>query len=286
MLTKLGAALDGWQPRGGPPNDPLATIRAAWAEIVGEGVARAAQPVALSGTALVVVTASGAWSHQLSFLEREIVRSVAALGVTNVERLRFRVGTIRRTARGGGNRRARTAAGTAAAGKPRDAADAVARLRAVVERRRAAHRAAGGVFCAVCGAAIAQGPATTLGGGCCRPCADAREREQRERCERILFEAPWLSPEEVLATVPGLTAGDYDNTRRRLLRAWVDELRLARKRHAVKAEIDRSRVRKLASSYVLLETRIDPNRLELDSPVRRNALGDLYDFIRTVEAAN
>jgi hypothetical protein len=34
---------------------------------------------------------------------------------------------------------------------------------------------------------------------------------------------------------------------------------------------------------VLLETRIDPNRLELDSPVRQNALGDLYGFIRTVE---
>ena len=50
--------------------------------------------------------------------------------------------------------------------------------------------------------------------------------------------------------------------------------------------IDRVRVRKLASSYVLLETRISPNRLELDSPVRANALGDLYVFIREVEAAS
>jgi hypothetical protein len=98
-----------------------------------------------------------------------------------------------------------------------------------------------------------------------------------------LFEAPWLDPETVINAVAGLTAEAYDRIRRRLLRAWVDELRLARKRHAVKAEIDRPRIRKLASSYVLLETRIDPNRLELDSPVRRNALGDLYDFIRQVE---
>lgn len=276
MLTKLGSALTGWQPRGGPPNDPLATIRAAWPDIVGDDVARAAQPVALSGTALVVVTASGAWSHQLSFLEREIVRSVAALGVSNVERLRFRVGTIRAARGGNGRRLVRDGASVPIAGKPRSAAEAVARFRAVVERRRNAHRTAGGTFCTVCGGAIAQGER-------CRPCADAEEREQRERCERILFEAPWLAPEDVLAAVPGLTAEAYDRTRRRLLRAWVDELRLARKRHAVKAEIDRSRVRKLASSYVLLETRIDPNRIELDSPVRRNALGDLYDFIRSVE---
>jgi hypothetical protein len=283
VLTKLGTSLAGWRPRGGPPDDPLATIRAAWADIVGDDVARAAQPVALSGTALVVVTSSSAWSHQLSFLEREIVRSVAALGISNLERLRFRVGTIRSARGSGGKRLVRAGASAAAPGKPHDALEAVARFRAVVERRRNAHRSAGGAFCTVCGAALALDPATAVGSGWCRPCADAREREQREHCERILFEAPWLDPEDVLGAVPGLTAEGYDRTRRRLLRAWVDELRLARKRHAVKAEIDRSRVRKLASSYVLLETRIDPNRLELDSPVRRNALGDLYDFIRSVE---
>ena len=277
MLTKLGTALGGWRPSGGPPGDPLATIRAAWADIVGDDVARAAQPVALSGSALVVVTASGAWSHQLSFLEREIVRSVVALGVSDVERLRFRIGTIRAARGVGGRRLVRAAPGAAASGKPHTATEAVARFRAVVERRRNAHRAAGGAFCASCGGAIAAGDR-------CRPCADAVERDVREQCERILFEAPWLDPETVINAVPGLGADAYDRIRRRLLRAWVDELRLGRKRHAVKAEIDRPRIRKLASSYVLLETRIDPNRLEMDSPVRRNALGDLYDFIRQVES--
>jgi hypothetical protein len=278
MLTKLGTALGGWRPSAGRPGDPLTTIRAAWAEIVGDDVARAAQPVALSGTALVVVTASGAWSHQLSFLEREIIRSVVALGVANVERLRFKIGTIRQARGAAGRRLVRPAPNVPAAGKPRTADEAVARFRAVVERRRNAHRAGGGVFCLTCGGAIA-------GGDRCRPCADGEERAQREQCERILFEAPWLDPESVIESVAGLTADAYDRIRRRLLRAWVDELRLARKRHAVKAEIDRVRIRKLASSYVLLETRIDPNRLELDSAVRRNALGDLYDFIREVETA-
>jgi hypothetical protein len=279
VLTKLGTAIGGWRPSAGPPGDPLATIRAAWADIVGDDVARAAQPVALTGTALVVVTASGAWSHQLSFLEREIIRSVVALGVPSVERLRFRIGTIRSARGAGGRRLVRAASSAPAAGKPLTTADAVARFRTVIERRRNAHRAAGGAFCATCGGAIA-------GGDRCRPCADGEEREQREQCERIMFEAPWLGAEDVLQTVAGLTPEAYDRIRRRLLRAWVDELRLARKRHAVKAEIDRVRIRKLASSYVLLETRIDPNRLELDSPVRRNALGDLYAFIREVETGN
>lgn len=276
MLTKLGTALSGWRPSAGPPGDPLATIRAAWAGIVGDDVARAAQPVALSGTALVVITSSGAWSHQLSFLEREIVRSVVALGVPSVERLRFRIGTIRAPRGAGGRRLLRQVSAAPAAGKPHTTTEAVARFRTVIERRRNAHRAAGGAFCGTCGGAIASGAR-------CRPCADAEEREQREQCERIMFDAPWLDAESVLTTVPGLTAEAYDRIRRRLLRAWVDELRLARKRHAVKAAIDRVRIRKLASSYVLLETRIDPNRLELDSPVRQNALGDLYAFIREVE---
>ena len=43
------------------------------------------------------------------------------------------------------------------------------------------------------------------------------------------------------------------------------------------------RLRKLASSFVLLETHIDPNRLEMDSAVRKNALGELYDFVCEIE---
>jgi len=67
-LTKLGTALGGWRPSGGPPGDPLATIRAAWADIVGDDVARAPRNrFALTGSALVVVTASGAWTISSRF---------------------------------------------------------------------------------------------------------------------------------------------------------------------------------------------------------------------------
>jgi len=277
MLTPLGSALTGWRPSRGPADDPLAAIRAAWSEIVGADVARAAQPVAVVGSALVVITASGAWSHQLSFLERSILASVNALGVRGVERLRFRIGTVRARSSATLRRVSRLSPAPPLPGRPASAREALERLRTVVETRRAAHAAAGGGFCASCGAAIA------AGGARCRPCADLVERDGREQCERILFQAPWLSSEDVLGLVPGLTPEAYDRIRRRLLRAWIDELRLARKRHEAKSPVDVARIRKLASSYVLLETRIDPNRLELDSPVRQNALGDLYAFIRTVE---
>jgi hypothetical protein len=278
MLTPLGSALTGWRPSRGAAEDPLATIRAAWSEIVGEDVARAAAPVALVGSALVVITASSSWSHQLSFLERTIIGSVNALGVHGVERLRFRIGTVRASRAAAPRRVRRSAIAPPLPGRPSTTHEALARLRTVIETRRDAHGAAGGAFCATCNAAIPAGSPPR-----CRPCADAAERAQREACERILFQAPWLAAEEVLNLVPGLTPEAYDRIRRRLLRAWTDELRLARKRYEAKAPVDAARIRQLASSYVLLETRIDPNRLELDSPVRQNALGDLYPFIRTVE---
>jgi hypothetical protein len=279
-VLKLGDALAEWRPGAGRPSDPLSTIRAGWSGIVGPDVARAAQPVALTGSALIVLTSSGAWSHQLAFLERDIIRSVAALGVAGVERLRFRVGTIRVPVPGAGRRRTALRGNPAPGltGVPRTTGEALDRLRRVVETHRAAHAAAGGGFCERCRAPIGAGKR-------CRPCAEAEETRSREACERILFEAPWLPSDDVIGAVPGLDAVAYDTIRRRLLRHWIDELRLARKRHAVGAPIDTVRIRKLASSYVLLETRIDPNRLELDSPVRANALGELYPFIREVEAA-
>jgi hypothetical protein len=119
----------------------------------------------------------------------------------------------------------------------------------------------------------------------CVPCADWARSAREGAAERLLYEAPWLSADAVIALVPELSADDYDRCRRRLLRAWWDEMRLAQRRSEVRGAPapDRSRLRKLASSYVLLETRIDPNLLEMDGAIRRNALGDLFAFIRAIE---
>ncbi len=279
-MLRLGTVLDGWSPKGGPIGDPLVAVRAAWVELVGADVARAAQPVAIERDVLVVLTASPAWSHQLTFLEPEIVRGLRALPETRaLTRLRFRVGKIRRSVVAGrGADGPRRAQGSVTAEPPaRTLDDALARLRRTVERSRAAHCSAGGTFCALCDAPVD-------GGAMCRPCRDDEERRRRFACERLLFEAPWLTPEEVLALVDGLTPEAYDAIRRRLLRAWWDELWRASKLHKLRQPLDRARLRKLASSFVLLETRIDPNRLEMDSPLRKNALGELFDFVRTIES--
>jgi len=278
-MQKLGEVLSGWRPSGGPIGDPLVTIRSAWAEIVGTDVARSAQPVAIQGSALVVLTASGAWSQQLSFIERNILARINELGVRSIERLRFRIGTIRtpHAARHVVRRSPNRRTSSVIAGKPSTVADALLRFRRVVELQRETHRAVGGTFCVSCNAPIAAG--TT-----CVPCASETLRRLTETCARMLFEAPWLDAESVIAAIPGLNAETYDGIRRGALRGWLDELRLARRRADAGAPIDRARIRRLASSYVLLETRIDPHRLELDSPVRRNALGDLYPFIRAIES--
>jgi hypothetical protein len=282
MLTKLGEAVGGWKPHATPGGDPLTAIRAAWTSLVGIEVARAAQPVAIANDAVVVLTASGSWSHQLAFLEPEIVRGIRALAEGGgITRLRFRVGTIRKPVRGTQSapaRRPRRAAQSVLEAPPTTIAEALARFRATVARTSDAHRAAGGAFCETCGGAIERGKQ-------CVPCRQSLQRAREEQCERLLYEAPWLRPEDVMTAVAGLDAPAYDAIRRRLLRAWWDEMALARKRASLPKPVapDRSRLRKIASSYVLLETKIDPNRLEMDSPVRRNALGDLYDFIRSVE---
>ena len=64
----------------------VAGIRAAWAGMVGVNVARATRPGAIDGDALVVKTDSAEWSHQLAFLEGEIVRRLPR----EIKRLRYR----------------------------------------------------------------------------------------------------------------------------------------------------------------------------------------------------
>lgn len=279
MLTRLGETVGSWVPRSGG-GEPLAQIRAGWIGLVGANVAAAAQPVAIADACLVVITTSGAWSHQLAFLEPHILRGIRALAPSaGIARLRFRVGTIRARGQRGTAPPAPVRSASRAPGPPPgSAAEALARFRSSVERAQRTHAARGGVFCVVCAAPIA-------GGSRCRPCRQWAQAELEARCQRLLFDAPWLRPQDVLDTLPGLGAEQYDVIRRRLLRNWWDEMVLARKRAALPRPIapDRMRLRKIASSYVVLETKLDPNRLQMDSPVRRNALGELYDFIRSVE---
>ena len=143
MLTRLGSGAGRLAAaRAGPPDDPLATIRAAWAEIVGADVARAAQPVALQRH-------GAGRRHLLGRLEpparvpraRDRAQRRRRSASRTIERLRFRVGTIR-AARGtrrpaaGARRRERRAP----AGRPRRGPAKPWRVCGTSSRRRrAAH---------------------------------------------------------------------------------------------------------------------------------------------------
>lgn len=55
---------------------PISHIWTVWESIVGEDVARNAQPVSLNGNTLIVHVVSAAWNHQLQFLKPEIIERI------------------------------------------------------------------------------------------------------------------------------------------------------------------------------------------------------------------
>ena len=84
-----------------------------------------------------------------------------------------------------------------------------------------------------------------------------------------MFDLPWLGFTRTAELVEGLTLDEYEATRRELLARWWQTLARAR---ATK-RLDRSgRERLVASSYLLLQTGWEPDRIT--PAIARNALGD------------
>jgi hypothetical protein len=263
-LRPLREALGTWSPGRSGSLEPIHAIAAAWPGIVGSDVAANSQPLELSGTALVIVTTSSAWSQQLQMLSLPILRGLRDLPqLPPIERLTFRAGTVR-------GRKRRTPAAAAAA-KTRserpaqtqlppaaDAAEALQRLR---RRMTAARRTLGG-RCSVCAAPIEPDAAR------CAPCAGAAELERSLTLQRIIYAAPWLVFEEIREQLAGTTVAEYERARRVLLQRWWTVLERAKRA----GTLSRSGVeRGLASSYVLLQSRLRPDRIT--PAVVRNLLG-------------
>jgi hypothetical protein len=75
---------------------PLASVTAAWPEVVGDAVARHAWPrrVGRDGT-LHVATASATWAHELDLLQGDVLDGLRSrLGADAPSRVRFAVGPI------------------------------------------------------------------------------------------------------------------------------------------------------------------------------------------------
>lgn len=279
MLKPLGEALGAWSPAQSPrwEKEPHVLLAAVWPDIVGEEIARNSHPTRIAGGTLAIVTRSNAWSQQLSFFAERILAAVRArIAHTPVERLQFRVGKVpaARVLRPAAavpplvpNRRAEPA-------PAQSAAEAIARFRGSVDEQKRAKRAAGWKECTGCGVSIAP-----RGQALCIACANARARRLDTEAARLLFEAPWLGYAGTAELVDGLTWRDYQSIRARLLTRWWETL--ARAKASKRLSRD-GRERLIASSYVVLKSKLPPEAIE--PATVRSVLGDeLHDLIYETE---
>ena len=278
-MKPLQELLSGWQPsKGRGMEDPLTSVRLAWADVAGPEVAANAQPLKIERDALVVVTRSNAWSQQLTFLSERIVSDLRArLQTPAFSRLRFRVGRMPVTAPAIGARRERRGpAGPKAPARPPspDATAAIARFREDVAAYWRAKAASGWKQCEECGAWI-----DPHEGRSCNVCVNRSASRRAGATARLLYETPWLGYEGVAQLVEGLQRVEYEAIRKRLLTRWWDTLRLAARAGRLSAD---GRERLIAGSYVLLKSGIDPERIAPETV--RNLLGDeMHDLIYGTE---
>ncbi|MBV8601999.1 MAG: DUF721 domain-containing protein [Candidatus Eremiobacteraeota bacterium] len=287
MLTPLRRALGEWSPRSGPRSESrdqaLGAIVALWTEIVGEDVARHAIPLERTGSALLVLVSSSAWSNQLSLLAGHVIGALREAGVSGIESLRFRVGKSRqrtRTSRADGETSGNGIGGVVEQGMgegpavrsaPETAEEALARLRERITLARDAKRARGWNQCEECGALSNPDPDRNR----CAPCASRRAALRSAHVQRLMFDAPWLGFAGTAELVAELTRREYEANRGVLLGRWWETLQRAATAGKLGSD---GYERQIASSYLLLRTGWEPERIT--PAIARNELGDkLYELI-------
>ncbi len=260
-LKPLRGALGDWKPGRGLIADPLHALAAAWPGIVGGDVAAHSAPLTINGNTLVIATRSSAWSQQLQFLSPAILEGVRALPqAVAITRLTFRAGGLRRAAgsrvEGRSTKGKRAEALSRVEGRPPEPGPAADLEEAFgrVRRRLSALRRATPATCRVCAAPLPQGD-TRLE---CAPCRGAAEKARAGEVERLMYMAPWIAPAELAAAVPGTTAVEFERARRHLLQRWWVILERARRAGRVSSS---GLERHVASSYVLLQSRLPPDRI-------------------------
>jgi Dna[CI] antecedent, DciA len=274
-MRKLSDALSGWAPGDAPvPAEPLLLLQAAWPDIVGAQVAKNSHPARIAAGTLLITTRSSVWSHQLSLLTEHVLQAVSArLPSAEVKQLRFRVGSVpARRDEPPGRRRAVRVRGSLERPPSGSSDEALARFRKEVEQSQRAKRSEGWKACIGCGVLVAPDAADL-----CPTCSAARVKERGEAVARLLLEAPWLGYAGTAALVSGLREVEYEGVRDQLLSRWWEVL--VRVRAAKQLSRD-GRERLVASSYVLLKSKIPPE--EIKPATVRSILGDeLHDLIYT-----
>lgn len=74
------------------PKTPLATLQAAWTEMVGERIAAAATPASERGGEVTVDCADSVWAQELDLMQEQLLERLGErLGERAPQSLRFRV---------------------------------------------------------------------------------------------------------------------------------------------------------------------------------------------------
>jgi hypothetical protein len=150
-------------------------------------------------------------------------------------------------------------------------AEALERCRRAVSAVRTQYLAEGGQACP-CGTLIADG-------ALCLLCKNRALEQTRLACAKLLHVRPTTTVAQACAQIPSLTRADYEKVRFDRLRSYYDEIVRARDLLGKERPIDERRVLCAAAAFIALETRLQ----DISEAVRRNTLGDLYEFVISVE---
>jgi len=196
--------------------------------------------------------------------------ALSEAGIDGIERLRFRIGRVRRGPLGivtNGRPQALESRAPSMSAATSTADEAFSRFRESVDRGRDAKRADGWNSCFKCGAMLPEGNR-------CAPCTTAEISQRSTRVQRLMFDAPWLGFKGISALVGGLSQDEYEMNKTALLARWWEALERVRKTGKASPNCPE---RQIASSYLLLKTGWEPDRI---TPlIARNELGDVYDLL-------
>ena len=274
VLTPLARAVGAWTPGFGRSRTPhehaLGAILSLWPAIVGDDVAKHTRPIERKGDALVVMTTSSAWSNQLSLLSGHIMCALSEAGIDGIERLRFRIGRVRRGPIGivaNGSTRTPESRQPGVSAPAATLEEAFSRFRERVDRSRNAKRADGWNPCSQCGAMLPEGSR-------CAPCTTADLSQRSTRLQRLMFDVPWLGYAGISKILEGLSQEEYEMNKAVLLARWWEALERVRKTGKISPS---GLERQIASSYLLLKTGWEPDRIT--PVVARNELREVYDIL-------
>lgn len=282
---KLGALLNGWNAkdvleRTRPNLDQAAgELAAAWERAVGAQIARRSRPTKLNAGVLTVLTASSAWSDELTFLAPNIIEALQrSVPVAKLRRLRFMVASGRtKLVLEGARFRGRSmavkqqnvlipATNEPPIGVEEDASATVARLAHLQRSLDEWRDRAGWRTCIACQRRfLAESSAALL----CAPCAGARRKREEATIERAMMQAPWLTARELRQQLPDFKPAAYQRTRQRLLTRWQFDIAAAERRLRRANVTPEDRV--IAWSYLMLLTG-KPER-DIGRAVARDLLG-------------